>query len=65
MIQDGQAHLRMVDIYGKQVSERTINLETGTNSIAYEILGLAPGVYILNIEVSGQAMKTQRMIITK
>ena len=65
MIQAGQAHLRMVDIYGKQVSERTINLETGTNSIAYEILGLAPGVYILNIEVSGQAMKTQRMIITK
>ncbi|HRH66332.1 MAG TPA: T9SS type A sorting domain-containing protein, partial [Bacteroidia bacterium] len=65
MVQGTQATLRMVDIYGKQVSEKMVTLEAGNNTVSYDVVGLAPGVYILNIEVSGEGVKTQRLIITK
>lgn len=59
------AHLMIVDMFGKKVADKMITLETGGNTVSFSMNDTAPGIYIMNIEIPGVGVKTQRLVITK
>lgn len=59
------AHLMIVDMFGKNVTDKMITLESGANTVGFNMNGIAPGIYIMNIEIPGVGVKTQRLVITK
>ena len=56
----GTGQLRVADVLGRTVLTRAVSVRTGANSLAVALPDIAPGIYLLTLEV-GDARLTTRL----
>lgn len=56
------APVTLTDLLGRVVASRQIELLAGQNSMQLDVMGLAPGIYLLNAEVTGNLLQ-QKVVI--
>ncbi len=58
----GPATLTLLDALGRTVRARTVALSAGSSQAAFDVAGLAPGVYTLHVAV-GERTSTARLVV--
>ena len=58
------ANMKVMDISGKVLISKTINLQKGKQTISTDINQLSAGVYLVNLDENGKMM-TQKLVIIK
>jgi hypothetical protein len=58
----GPATLALLDNVGRTVRTRTVALAAGSSQLAFDVAGLAPGVYALRVAV-GERLGTARLVV--
>ncbi|HMH23148.1 MAG TPA: T9SS type A sorting domain-containing protein [Puia sp.] len=51
----GTASISMVDMAGKPIRTRTVNLQNGNNTLTWDLQGVAAGIYVLRVEGNSNA----------
>ncbi len=60
----GSAELNVLDITGKTIISKTLELQSGNQSIATDVTNLTPGMYFVSLIHNGQT-QTQKLVIMK